>query len=378
MGGLTEVVSSQASLVKRYFVLTLGLALLALVVYLARSLLGPLVIASLLAYLLRPLVCFFKDRLRMRHANAAALVYGMFFAVLIASLVLLAPVLIRQGHSLALAIQEFTPRLEASLSEPLSIMGITIQLDGVYANFRDASSALFAPDRVFHVIMGATTNIAWVLVIFVTTYYLLQDWEKLRDWIIELAPLSYQEEIKHLHEQIKQIWSAYLRGQLLLMLIIGLLSALCAAILGLPNALLLGLIAGGLDFVPSLGPAVATAIAALIAWTRGSAFLTISPVWLVVLVVAAFQSIQLIESIWLQPRIIGTRLKIHRGVVFVAVITTLTLGSILLALIIVPLISSLGIIARYAHRYILGLGDQPPPNTASELPPSESPEETVQ
>jgi predicted PurR-regulated permease PerM len=369
---------TQADLIKRYFVLTLGLAFLALVVYLARSLLGPLVIAALLAYLLKPLACFFTERLRMRATNAAALVYALFLAMLIASLVLLAPVLIRQGHSLVLAIQDFTPRLEAALSEPITIMGITVQLDGVYANIRDASSTLFATDRVFHIIMDATTNIAWVLVIFVATYYLLQDWEKLRDWLIGLAPEAHQAEIRSLHGQIKQIWRAYLRGQLLLMLIIGLLSAISAAIIGLPNALLLGLIAGGLDFVPSLGPAVATAIAALIAWTQGSIWLPISPVWFVVLVVVVYQCIQLIESIWLQPRILGTRLQMHRGIVFVAVITALTLGSILLALIIVPLIASLGIIAQYTHRWILGLGDPPPPTKASELPAPDSSEANEQ
>ncbi|HEY70525.1 MAG TPA: AI-2E family transporter [Anaerolineae bacterium] len=369
---------TQAGLTKRYFVLTLGLALLVLIVYLVRGLLGPLVIAALLAYILKPLTRFFTERLRMRTTIAAALVYALFLAMLIASLVLLAPVLIRQGHSLVLAVQDFTPRLEAALAEPINIMGITLQLDGVYANIRDASSALFAPDRVFHVIMDATTNIAWVLVIFVATYYLLQDWEKLRDWFIGLFPESQQSDIRHIHAQIKEIWRAYLRGQLLLMLVIGILSALSAAIIGLPNALLLGLIAGGLDFVPSLGPAVATAIAALIAWTQGSIWLPISPVWFVVLVVVVYQCIQLLESIWLQPRILGTRLRMHRGVVFVAVITALTLGSILLALIIVPLIASIGIITQTTHRWMLGLGDPPPPTSASDLPASDSSEATEQ
>lgn len=368
---------SHADLIKRYFVLTLGLVLLGLIVYLARSLLGPLIIASLLAYLLKPFACFLMERLRMRSVSASALVYVLFLAMLVVSLVLLAPVLIRQGHSLVLAIQDFTPRLETALAEPVTIMGITLQLDGLYASIRDASSTLFAPDRVFHIIMDATTNIAWVLVIFVATYYLLQDWEKLRDWLIGLFPEAHQSDIRHMHAQIKQVWRAYLRGQLLLMLIIGILSALSAAIIGLPNALLLGLIAGGLDFVPSLGPAVATAIAALIAWTQGSLWLPISPAWFVVLVVVVYQGIQLIETIWLQPRILGTRLQMHRGIVFVAVISALTLGSILLALIIVPLIASIGIIANYAYRSILGL-ENPPSSTEDSKPtPERAPEEDL-
>ncbi len=345
--------------INRYFVLALVLCAIALVVYLARGLVGPLVIASLIAYLLKPLASMFKVRLHMRQEIAAPLVYFLFLAVLIAAIILLAPVLIRQVHSLTQAIQDFMPVLESRLAEPFWVLGVPIRLDGVYADLREASGQLFAPDRVFSVVKGATTNIAWVLVIFVTTYYLLRDWEKLRDWLIGLAPPAYQSDILQMHAQMKLIWRSYLRGQLLLMLVIGLISTISAAAIGLPNAILIGLIAGGVDFIPTLGPAVATAIAALIAWTRGSLFLAISPVWFVVLVVVVFQLIQLAESIWIQPRILGRQLHMHRGLVFVAVITALTLGSILLALIIVPLIASLGVIGRYIHSKLLGI-EYPP------------------
>jgi predicted PurR-regulated permease PerM len=354
-----EALPQKGISINRYFVLALVLAGLALVAYLARGLVGPLVIASLIAYLLKPLSCFASDRFRLRQEAAATVVYILFFALLIAVVVLLAPVLIRQVQNVTQAIQDFIPRLEARLAEPIWILGFPFRLDGVYADLREASGQLFAPDRVFSVIKGATTNIAWVLVIFVTAYYLLRDWEKLRDWIIRLAPPAYQSDIVQMHEQIKLIWRGYLRGQLLLMLIIGLISTLSAFAVGLPNAILLGLIAGGLDFIPTLGPTVATAIAAFIAWTAGSTYLAISPAWFVVLVVVVFQLIQLAESVWIQPRILGRRLHLHRGLVFVAIISALTLGSILLALIIVPLIASLGVIGSYVRRKLLGIEDPP-------------------
>jgi predicted PurR-regulated permease PerM len=138
------------------------------------------------------------------------------------------------------------------------------------------------------------------------------------------------------------------------MLLVGLMTAVGAAALGLPNAILLGLLAGGLDFVPTLGPAVAMAIAALVAWTQGSAFLPLSGEWLVILTLAVFGFFQLVESIWLQPRIMGRRLQMHRGVVFVAVIGSLTIGSALVALIIIPCIASVAVIGRYLHRQMLG------------------------
>ncbi len=359
-----EAMPSKERSINRYFILALVLGALAFVAYLARGLFGPLVIASLLAYLLKPFMCFLITRFRMHREAAALLVYVLFLVLLITASVILAPILIRQAQDLTQTIQDFIPRLETSIAEPIWVMGVPLKLEGLYSDLRDASSMLFAPDRLFNIIKGATTNIAWLLVIFVTAYYLLRDWEKLREWIYGLAPAGYRSDIVQMHTEIKQIWSGYLRGQMLLMLIIGLLSALCAAAIGLPDAILIGLLAGVLDFIPALGPAVATAVAAIIAWVSGSLFLSIPPLWFVVLVVIVFQLIQLAESIWLQPRILGRRLHLHRGVVFVAVISALTLGSMLLALIVVPLIASFGVIGRYVYRKMLGIEDpatQPPP-----------------
>jgi predicted PurR-regulated permease PerM len=346
---------TRKSSINSYFILAIALILFSLVVYVARGLFGPLIIASLIAYLLKPLVSMLTSRLRIGQQSAAVIIYCIFLAAVITSLFVLTPVLVRQAQSLTHAVQDFVNRIEAILAEPVWVAGIPIELDGVYADLQEASAQLFSPDRIFTIIKGATTNIAWILVIFVTTFHLLRDWEKLRDWIYSLVPGSYRPDVIQMHNEIKMIWSGYLRGQMLLMVVIGLLSALTSFAIGLPDAILIGLIAGGLDFIPTLGPVVATAIAALIAWTSGSLFLPISPQWFVVLVVLVFQLIQLVETVWLQPRILGPRLHLHRGVVFIAVISALTLGSILLALIIVPLIASLGVIGRYVHRKILGV-----------------------
>lgn len=136
------------------------------------------------------------------------------------------------------------------------------------------------------------------------------------------------------------------------MTIVGLISGITALALGLPRAALVGLLAGVLDFIPSVGPIVASAVAAFIAWVEGSNNFAISNQWFTIIVVSLFFLIQLIENIWLQPTIIGYRLRLHRGIVFIAVLGALTLGSALLALIIVPIIGSIRLIGRYLHRNI--------------------------
>jgi predicted PurR-regulated permease PerM len=122
-----------------------------------------------------------------------------------------------------------------------------------------------------------------------------------------------------------------------------------------PGALLLGFLAGALALIPSLGPAVATGIAALVAWVQGSSHFDISNLATALIIVAIFQIIQLIEGFWLTPRIMGRRLNLHPGLVLIAIVGTLfTLGA-LMALIIVPILGSLDLIFRYAHRKRAGL-----------------------
>jgi predicted PurR-regulated permease PerM len=320
------------------------------VIYNIRALLGPLTIAALVAYLLNPAVTRLRTIVKISHRLSASIVYLIFLLSLVILSVSIFPLLALQGQSLAYEIQTLEPHIKATIQEPLTILGYKLPIEAFYEELQETSNEFFKPDRIFRVIKGATANLVWILVILVTTYYLLLDWEQLREWFFGFITPPYQEGVRHLYDQIKMVWHAYLRGQLLLMTFVGLISGMVALSIGLPRAALIGLIAGLLDFIPSVGPIAAAAVAAFLAWFQGSNFLAISNLWFTILVVSLFSLIQLIESIWLQPTIIGHRLRLHQGIVFIAVLGALSLGSALLALIIVPIIGSLRLIGGYLYR----------------------------
>jgi predicted PurR-regulated permease PerM len=314
---------------------------------------GPLLIASLLAYILNPAVTFLRTRLKLGHKSIVLLVYCAFLLSLVLLSISLFPIVVRQAQSLSAEIQRILPQVEERLNEPVSILGYPVLFDPLFEEIRNTVNQFFEPDRIFRLIRSATTNLIWLIIIFVTSYFLLLDWEKFREWLFGQFPETYQGGIRRLHGDIKSIWGAYIRGQLLLMLIVGLISGFTAYLIGLPRAALVGLLAGLLDFIPSIGPAVATGAAAFIAWVEGSTALPISNSWFVILVVSLFTLIQLVENVWLQPSIFGPRVRLHRGIVFVAILGTLMLGSALLALIIVPLLGSARVIGGYLHRHIV-------------------------
>jgi predicted PurR-regulated permease PerM len=344
----------------RYIVLVITLLITAAFIYYARPLIAPLMVAILLAYVLDPPVDFLLQRLGWSRRLAVPLVYATFLVMLAAIPAIFAPVIYAQLD----AIREEIINFQATFDEFLLRANLTglVQGDDIGEFF----SFLYNPQRIFGVVLAATENLAWILIIAVTTFYILLDWERLRTFILESPPEPYRHDIQFIYGKVKVIWQAYLRGQLLLMTIIGTLSWMAGSLVGLPDALLIGMIAGALDVIPSLGPAVAMIIATVVAFIQGSSFLNISNFWFAVLVLGIFAAIQMIENIWLRPRILSQRVRLHPALVFVAIIGSLALAGVIAALVVVPLIKTGEVFASYLIRRILGLDpwvelrEQPP------------------
>jgi len=106
------------------------------------------------------------------------------------------------------------------------------------------------------------------------------------------------------------LWIAFFRGQLTLMLVVVVITSLGLTALGVPGALYLGVVAGSLEIVPSLGPVISTVAAALVALRYGSTYLPISNPLLAGLVILFYVLVQQLENILIVPRVLGDALKL--------------------------------------------------------------------
>ena len=181
-----------------------------------------------------------------------------------------------------------------------------------------------------------------------TCFYALLDHEKLIKWVYQITPPSLRANLSRNLDEVNSVWKAYLRGTFSMMLFIGLLSGLGGLAVGLKNALIIGLIAGLLEMIPSLGPTIATFIAGMSAWTQGSVTLDISNLWFTILVCGIFILIQIIENTILIPRVMGKHMKLHPALVFVAIVSTLSLFGVLAGLIVIPVIGSIVVVLNNA------------------------------
>lgn len=355
----------------RYFVLALSLAAIVWFISAANGLVGPLVIAALLAYVLNPLVNLVNNSTKLPRTWVVLLVYLLSIAALVTTAIIFIPLVPDQLTLFLQELQEIQQELEASLPQSIGFGGFEISLTNLL-QVPQVSTNLFQPDTdiIITAVQSATTNLGWVLVILVTTYYLLKDWPLFREWILGWAPDEYQYDAQRLYFEIRDVWQRYLRGQLRLMLFVGILTWLGSAAIGLPGAIAFGILAGLFDVVLSVGPAIVMGVAALVALYSGSLlYPNMNNVVFMLLVFAVYGGIQTVENIWLRPRIMGQQLKIHPAVLFVAVIGSLALGGVVVALIIIPVIGSVGILGRYTYSKILDIHPWP------DLPPSPHEEE---
>ncbi|MBI9043425.1 MAG: AI-2E family transporter [Anaerolineaceae bacterium] len=327
-----------------YTILLIGFGWL---IFTYKVLLGPLIISCLIAYLLYPIVTWLSIRIKIDRRKIVPFVYFIFLVFLIWTIIYLFPILTGQASLLASQLDKLPDQVEILQTYLQRELGFNLPLESLIGEIEIGITQQLKPEQLFQTILTASTNIIWVILIIITSFHFLRDWEILREWMFGLFSGPFESELRCLHQEIKIVWQTYLRGQLLIMFILGIASGIGAAVIGLPGSLILGFLAGVLALIPSLGPATATAIAVIVAWTQGSSYLDIPNLTVAIIIVAIFQGIQLIEGLWLTPRIMGRRMNLHPGLVLIAVIGTLfTLGA-LMALIIVPVIGSLGLIFRY-------------------------------
>jgi predicted PurR-regulated permease PerM len=206
-----------------------------------------------------------------------------------------------------------------------------------------------------HAFETVSTNVIWVLVTFVTIFYMLKDGYRLVPWLIRIAPPAYQDDARHLYLQLRRVWSDYLRSQLIFMFIVGLMDSVVWLAIGLPGAVFLGFLTGLTSFVHEVGAVISGVLSVSVALLLGSHFLPLSNFWFAVLVLILYLILTALKNVWVRPAVVGRHVHLHSGIVFVIILAALMTSGALAAFVAVPVFVSLLIVGRYLRRRILGL-----------------------
>ena len=353
--------------------LTVSLLLIALIIYLIfrfSVVLAPMTLAVILAYVLSPLVNLLHSRLKIRRGLAAFLVYLLLLAVLVALPVLIVRPLAAQLSELIPAIQRFLQALENLLGHRYVVAGQVINVDDLIQQAIGSLQGSLEPvfGHTLTLAVDVISSVVWVIFILVVSFYLIKDGPMLREWMEKNVPPAYRQDYIRLRDEINYIWSAFFRGQLVLGLVVAVMFSIIGFILGLPFALAMGVFAGLMEFLPSIGHGIWLVVASLMALFAGSTWMPL-PNWAFALVVIGLHLVyQQFDLNYLIPRIIGRSVHLPPLVVILGIVTGAVLAGVMGIPLAAPTIASARVLGRYVYANLVDL-DPFAGSVAPPLPP---------
>ncbi len=345
------------SLPFRYLVGTLTFVALAALLYYARQAVNALVVAAFVAYLIHPAVALLMRKARLSRVVAVNLVYFTALILLAGIPASLTPIFFNEAQLVVQDLLDLTKQVNETLSRPVEIGGYVFHFEQLAKDLSELRSAVLSPlpEELFRLLESTSVGVLWLLVILVSVHLFLSHWPEMRDWLIGLSPTDYQDEVRELYRRIRQVWMAYLRGQIVLMLIVGIVFTIAWMIIGIPGALALGVIAGFFTLVPDVGPFLAAILAIGVALLEGSSWMPLPHLWVAGITLATYLVLINLKNFFLRPYVIGRSVHMNEGVVFIAILIATILEGILGALLIVPVLASAAVIGEYICRRVLGL-----------------------
>ena len=309
--------------------------LIAMLAVLALWLLGPVltpfVVAAVLAYALTPLVNRLDDLGggRMPRVVAVVIVEFLFLLVLFGLFLLIVPIMAKELPMLREQVPLLASRLNTGLAPWLAQFGIHVALDVdsikafvlkyLNANFEDLFGSLMSSLK-----LGGSVALAIIgnaVLIPVALFYLLMDWDKFVARILELVPPHLRSGYDSFTDEADSVLGQYLRGQLLVMLAMAVFYAIGLSLFGLELAVPIGVFAGLAMFIPYVGFGIGLLLTVL------AGLLQFASLKALVMVAVVYGAGQLLESLYLTPRLVGERIGLHPlAVIFALLAFGQTLG----------------------------------------------------
>lgn len=328
--------------------LVFGAALFAVLAYALEPVLTPFLIAALLAYLGDPLVNHLT-RLKLPRVLAVTLVFIVIMLLVLALLLFLMPLLIRQFEVFMMRLPEFLVWLQEFVLPWLrQHLGLELTLDPqtlkaiLTEHWQQAGNVVVSTWKTLS--QSGAAIVGWfaqLLLIPVVTFYLLCDWHAVVRGMRKLLPRRAEPTIMKLWRECDEVIGAFLRGQFLVMLALGVIYWIGFSIVGLDLALLLGIVIGLLAIVPYLGLVVGLIVASI------TALVQFHDTMHLVYILIVFGVAQLLENFVLTPWFVGDRIGLHPVAVIFAILAGGHLFGFTGILLALPVAAVLMVLVRY-------------------------------
>ncbi|MFN8410796.1 MAG: AI-2E family transporter [Anaerolineales bacterium] len=338
------------------------IALIAFIFY-AHEAMKALIIAAFIAYLITPAVTVLMRVTKLSRKAAVNIVYFSALVVLIGLPATLTPIFFDEIKIVAQDLLALSREVSSTLSYPVHFGGAVFHFEQFGQSLANIQDTLLTPlpEEALALLENTSVSVLWLLVIIVSVHLFMTEWPRMREWLIQLAPEPYQDEMQELYKRLRNVWMAYLRGQIVLMLFVGVVFTIAWLVIGIPGALVLGVLAGLFTLIPDVGPFLAAALAVGVALLEGSTWIhlhdvpNINNLIVAGIVFVTYLILINLKNFFVRPIIMGRSLHMNEALIFIAIMVATILEGIMGALLIVPLLASITVIMEYLRRRVLGL-----------------------
>lgn len=327
-------------------------------VFLLSEVLLLLVLCVFFCYLIAPFVRLFEQptyvagrEIRLPRGAAIILVYVLIGIVLTIALQLVIPILWQQGTELGTNLPGYVASASARASQTFSDANSWLRQFKLPSQWRDyllvqathvGESLIPWLEALLRGTFSHLPYLLWLILVPILSFFMLKDASAFEQWIVSLMPNERLKKRTHwLLLDVSHTLAAYIRAQITSSIVVGALVTVGFGIIGVPYALVLGLIAGVLEFIPLVGPLVAATIAVSLTLTSSVKMALVVALFLVIL--------RIVQDYIIYPRIVGQGIKMHPVVVVVAILAGAEVGGLSGIFLAIPFVGLL--IVAYNHYF---------------------------
>ncbi len=318
-------------------------------VWLFKAVLTPFILGSVIAYLLNPLVKRFSTK-GIKRTTSSALIITVFFAIVTIIIVIVAPIIAKESADLIDALPGYLDKIFQAI-QPYTLM---IQ-ERMGENYIEDSKTFLKENisKVLSVSGGIAGGLAaggQALIGMLTTivltplvaFYMMREWPAITDWFEDLIPRDQEGMIKDLIDQIDTKLAGFIRGQITVAFLLGVIYAIALSVAGLNFGFLIGITAGFLSIIPMVGSTIGLLVSVAVAWFQ------MGEMQYVLIIAAIFIVGQVVEGNILSPKLLGDSVGLHPLWILFALMAGGSLLGIVGMLLAVPVAAVVGVLVGFA------------------------------
>lgn len=353
----------------KFITVAIIVALAILLIQAAFGVMMPFIAAAITAYLFNPIIRWLHHRTRVSRAVWIMVLYVMVGALIYLLVRFVGPLITSQYSELRAQVPAIRETVERQLAayQVIDIAGVKVDIGSLEQPVLELVQELgrSLPDRVPRLFLTAIEALLLFITYLMVTFYFLMQADQITEGAYSLVPGTYRAEIRGLGRQIDAVLMGYVRGTLLLIPIMAVVTYIALTILGVQYAAILAIASGFLEIIPLIGPWTAAGTAMTVALFQAT-----TPFgwehWLLAGVVGlTYFVLRMVEDNFIIPQVVGHAVKLHPVLVLFAILSGGAIGGAFGLLVAIPVVAVIQLLLRYIYRKLV---DAPEPHIDASPP----------